>query len=88
MPIRRMLQNESLEPQEVERLATAYDMALRALHLVDRNDPLTEIVARKIIEVARSGERDPPFADRCQAARDSLSNETGPPHRIIVCCAS
>jgi hypothetical protein len=59
LPIRRMLQNESLEPQEVERLATAYDMALRALHLVDRNDPLTEIVARKIIEVARSGERDP-----------------------------
>jgi hypothetical protein len=27
--------------------------ALRALHLVDRNDPLTEIVAKKIVEVSK-----------------------------------
>jgi hypothetical protein len=29
------------------------------LHLVDRNDPFTEIVARKIIEVGATGVRDP-----------------------------
>ena len=34
--------------------------ALQLLRLVDRTDPVTEIVAKKIIEVARSGETDPP----------------------------
>jgi len=29
------------------------------LHLVDRNDPFTEMVARKIIEVGATGVRDP-----------------------------
>jgi hypothetical protein len=32
---------------------------LRALSLVNRADPATEIVAKKIIELAKQGERDP-----------------------------
>jgi len=32
---------------------------LRALRLADRADPVTEIIARKIIELAEQGERDP-----------------------------
>jgi hypothetical protein len=32
---------------------------LRALYLVDRNDPLTEIVAKEVIEISRTGLRDP-----------------------------
>ena len=31
----------------------------RSLQLVNRADPITEIVARKIIEIAGMGERDP-----------------------------
>ena len=29
------------------------------LNLVDRTDPLTELIARKVIEFAQRGERDP-----------------------------
>jgi hypothetical protein len=39
--------------------ARAFDLALRSLHLVDRNDPLTEMVARRIIEIGTADERDP-----------------------------
>jgi hypothetical protein len=32
---------------------------LRVLQLADRQDPITELVAKKIIEVAGTGEREP-----------------------------
>ena len=36
----------------------AYEEALRVLQLADRQDPITELVAKKIIEVAGTGERE------------------------------
>jgi hypothetical protein len=60
MPIRRLLKDNGLAgPEDVERLNRAYSYALRSLHLVDRNDPITEIVAKKVIEVGAKGVRDP-----------------------------
>ena len=62
MPIRAMLANEywpSFAPEEVTNLGAAFDAALTKLGLVDRRDPATTSVARLIIEVAKSGERDP-----------------------------
>jgi hypothetical protein len=47
-------------PEDVERLNRAYTYALRSLHLVDRNDPFTEMVARKIIEGGRDRRSRPP----------------------------
>jgi hypothetical protein len=32
---------------------------LRALHISDRDDPINEIIAQRIIEGARTGVRDP-----------------------------
>jgi hypothetical protein len=58
MPINRLLADAKLGPDEIENLNLAFRQALRSLHLVDRNDPLTEIVARKIIEIAATGVRD------------------------------
>jgi hypothetical protein len=40
-------------------LNDAFNSALAELNLTDRQDPLAEIVAKKIIEIARGGERDP-----------------------------
>jgi hypothetical protein len=51
MPINRLLDSSKLTPEEIERLNHAFTFALRSLSLVDRNDPLTELVARNIIEV-------------------------------------
>ncbi len=40
---------------EINRLNEAYLKALQMLDLTDRNDPIREIVAMKIINVGRSG---------------------------------
>lgn len=54
MPINRLLKDSKLPPEDIERLDKAYTATLRSLNLVDRNDPLTEIVARKVIEIGAS----------------------------------
>jgi hypothetical protein len=59
MPIRRLLENHVFGPDEITVLTTAFEDTLRTLRLVDRADPATEIIARKIIELAAQGERDP-----------------------------
>jgi len=59
MAIHRLLQNTVFGPDDITSMAEAYENALRTLGLVDRNDPVTEIVAKKIIEIAQTGERDP-----------------------------
>jgi hypothetical protein len=58
MPIQRLLQNLELEAEAVMRLVTAYEETLRALRLVDRTDPITNLVAWKVIEIGRSSDRD------------------------------
>jgi hypothetical protein len=40
-------------------MTAAYEDALRVLRLADRQDPITELVAKKVIEAAQLGERDP-----------------------------
>jgi hypothetical protein len=59
MAIYRLLQNSAFGPEEIQRMTTAYEEALRVLGLTDRADPMTEILAKKIIEIAQTGERDP-----------------------------
>jgi hypothetical protein len=59
MPIRSHLGNASLTPDEIRCLNDAYKAALRSLSLVDRNDPLTKMIADKIIEIGQGGVRDP-----------------------------
>jgi hypothetical protein len=59
MAIYRLLQNHPMGPDEIKVLAEAYERTLRKLHLVDRNDPITEMVAKKIVEMGQRGVRDP-----------------------------
>ena len=60
MAIYRIFQTGVFEPEEIATMSAAYEDALSVLQLANRQDPITELVARKIIAVARSGERDPP----------------------------
>ena len=53
------LGNLAFEPEDVARMSSAFDLALRELGLADREDALTEAVAKAIIEVMATGERDP-----------------------------
>jgi hypothetical protein len=59
MTIYRLLKDTTFGPEEIERLVTAYELALRTLRLKDRSDPITRLVAEKIIAVGRFGIEDP-----------------------------
>ena len=59
MPINRVFRDGKIKPEEVARLNRAYTFTLRRLSLVDRDDPLCEIVARKVIEIDAAGTREP-----------------------------
>jgi hypothetical protein len=59
VPIQRLLKEAVFDPDEVARLVAAYESALKLLRPKDRTDPVKELVAKKIIEVSRSGEPDP-----------------------------
>jgi hypothetical protein len=58
MPIYRLLQNSPLGPEEIKVLTDAYERTLQKLSLVDRNDPVAEIIAKKIIELGQRGVRE------------------------------
>ena len=59
MALCRLFQNCAFGPDEIGRMTMAYEDTLRVLGLADRTDPITEIVAKKIIELVQTGERDP-----------------------------
>ena len=59
MPIQRILQNSPLRPEDIRILVVAYEKTIEALGLKDRSDPITELVAKKIIEIGQTGIRDP-----------------------------
>jgi hypothetical protein len=60
MPIRQYLSdNRSFDPEQLDALTRAFTAALAKLGLKDRDDPMVETVARRIIVAALDGERDP-----------------------------
>jgi hypothetical protein len=59
MPIGHLLKERQVRAEDSERLTQAFDLALKGLQLVDRNDPVCEIVARKVIEIGLDGTRNP-----------------------------
>ena len=55
MAIDRLLKGSSLDQELIAQLKLAYEATLRSLHLVDRNDPITELIAKRIIAVGKRG---------------------------------
>ena len=57
MAIYRLLEKSSLGlgPKEVNCIIEAYEQALHTLCVKDRDDPLTEMIAKKIIKIAQTG---------------------------------
>ena len=74
MPIRQVLGNLTFEPADVEAMERALEAACVVLRLSKREDSLRQIVARKVIEVAVTGERDPEVL--CQMVVSELQRET------------
>ena len=59
MPINDLLKKRGIGPEDSERLKQAFSLAVRGLSLVDRNDPVCEIVAHTVLEIGLNGTRDP-----------------------------
>jgi len=59
MSINPVLAKSVYEPDEVDAMAKAFEATCAALGLSRRDEPIGELVATKVIECARTGERDP-----------------------------
>ena len=65
MPIYEILRRQGVfTPDEVAMLGNVFKGVLETLGLVDRKDSMTEMVAKKLVELATAGMRDP---DRLKA---------------------
>lgn len=69
MPINRLLKDAKRTPEDIERLNQAFALALSLLGLVDRNDPICEMVARKVIEIDAAGTHKPEKVAKLAVAR-------------------
>ena len=59
MQLDRLLERRGVGSEESEILRQAFNLTLNGLYLVDRNDPICEIIAHKIIEIGLDGSRNP-----------------------------
>src|SRR5262245_56635350 len=59
MAIYRLLQKNVFEPEDVRLMTTVYEDVLKAFSLIERTDPVTELIAKTVIEMVQTGERDP-----------------------------
>jgi hypothetical protein len=74
MPMTSFLGGQEFPPETLVSMGIAFDQARKTLGLADRSDPLTAIVASKIIAAAHDGEREP---DRlCAQALRALGSGT------------
>jgi hypothetical protein len=61
MPVIRLANEQqiSFNPEAISIISAAFEKACDALGLSNRRDALTELLAKKVIEAAQAGERDP-----------------------------
>jgi hypothetical protein len=55
----RLLQGQSFDPETIEIMSKAYDKAKRRLHDTGQPALVQEVIAKRIIDIAAAGERDP-----------------------------
>ena len=59
MVLYRLLNAQGVfQPEQVAMMGDVFEDVLKTLGLVDRQDPLVDMIARKIIELALTGVRD------------------------------
>jgi hypothetical protein len=59
VPIRPLLRDGAFSPEDITALAAAFEDTLLALGVRDRQHPTVILVAKRVIELARQGERNP-----------------------------
>jgi hypothetical protein len=59
MAVYRLFRSKAFEPETIATMTRAYADVCRVLGLDDGDRPETDAVAKKVIEFAQRGERDP-----------------------------
>jgi hypothetical protein len=59
MPITQFLGNSKFDPETRRIMGVAFEMARVALNVADRGDLANEVIAKRIIELAKAGELNP-----------------------------
>lgn len=59
MAVYRLFKNKAFEPEAITTMTSAYADVCRVLGVRDRDHVQANVVAKKIIEFAQRGERDP-----------------------------
>jgi hypothetical protein len=59
MPLTPYLKGAVFEPKAIEAMNAAFEAICKSLQLLNRDDLITQIVARTVIDIARTGEHDP-----------------------------
>ena len=59
MAIYRLIANGSFGPDEIKVMTAAYEGALIDVGVANRDDPITDLIAKAIVNVTATGERDP-----------------------------
>ena len=75
MVIYRLLDHHgAFQPEQVAMMGDVFEEVLKTLCLVDRQDPLVDMIARKIIELAQTG-----VLDRVRLMQMTLEAFNGKP---------
>ena len=81
MPIRRFLDGQSFDLETIRLMGLAFETALASLGpTTDYADPVREVIARKIIELAKAGEREPERL--CEGALKDLRPAVSDPNPL------
>jgi hypothetical protein len=59
MAILQLLKGSAFDPEQIKVMTEAYEATLKSLHLKAGTDPINEIIAKKIINIAQTNECDP-----------------------------
>jgi hypothetical protein len=59
VPITPFLRGQAFDPELIESMGAAFSKTCDTLGLAERSDPITTLVAEKIIELAERGLRNP-----------------------------
>jgi hypothetical protein len=71
MPISQFLGNSKFDPETKRIMGLAFEMTRLALGVPDRGDIANELIAKRIIELAKAGERNPDLL--CESASERIS---------------
>jgi hypothetical protein len=59
MPITPFLDGQRFDPETIRVMGVAYEMVRAALYIADRSDLVNQVIANKVIELAKAGEANP-----------------------------